>query len=168
MTVLLKLSPKTSPKIPAFEIKSSRQWTQHCHIPRGKSLGQFYFPSSPPNHFFPHRPTSSKFYISISGEQWAAAAGLTIISRTCLQNPLFFRLPGKLRQHSLGSFIASSMLISPSCCSVPSFNKHTLIVSWTCVVKSLLHKVKNPHSTNWPWVQQLRARPRSSNLSITL
>ena len=32
----------------------------------------------------------------------------------------------------------------------PSFNKYTLEITWTCLVKSFLYKVKNSHSTSWP------------------
>ena len=44
------------------------------------------------------------------------------------------------------------------CFTVPSFMKHTLQVTWTCVVTSFLHEVKNPHTTgSLRWTHQGQA-----------
>lgn len=41
----------------------------------------------------------------------------------------------------------------------PSFNKHTLQITWAPIVKSLLPEVKNPHSRGWPEAVPLQPGP---------
>lgn len=48
--------------------------------------------------------------------------------------------------------------------TVPNFNKLTLKITWTSVVKLFLHKVKNPHTTGLPEADLLQAWFPSSDI----
>ena len=78
------------------------------------------------------------------GDQWTVVTRVT--SWSCLDSPLLF---------SCYFFYPKSLL----CLPVPSFNKRTVKITWTRVVKSLLHEVENPNTTGRPEAAPLQTSP---------